>query len=161
MLAAGRTGLSSAESRSLMSDPDLRGPSALGSPQHPSCRGLQVLSEGPDLRFFPFTTGACPRGSLRGFLSCLLTPTPTLAGRGRQPGGFALQHGPHRKLGVIGPPAPSPPVVDEPDTLGGGLRSAPGQVPPGPCPLSLTGADPTLSLPQKAPRLYVLSWAGC
>lgn len=69
----------------------------------PSGQGLQVLPNGPDLRCFPhpLSTATCPRGPLRRLPCCTLTPTSSLAGRGRDPGGLALQFGTHKKFGDL------------------------------------------------------------
>lgn len=68
----------------------------------PSGQGLQVLSNGPDLRCFPppFSTATCPRGFLRGLPCHTLTPTSSLAGRGRDPGDWLCNLGPTESLGI-------------------------------------------------------------
>lgn len=137
----------------------------------PSGQGLQVLPNGPDLRCFPhpFSTATCPRVFLRGLPCCTLTPTSSLAGRGKDPGGLALQFGTHRKFGDrISSSSPhrhapctvSPILKCGPEHLAGGLvEQAPAQVPPGPHLPSLPGpqsAAPCMT--QKALRSCMLSW---
>lgn len=59
----------------------------------PSGQGLQVLSNGPDLRYFPhpFSTATCPRGFLRGLQCYILTPTfPCWQGQGSRGTGSAI-----------------------------------------------------------------------
>lgn len=137
----------------------------------PSGQGLQVLSNGPDLRCFPhpFSTATRPRGFLRGLPSYTLTPTSSLAGRGRDPGGLALQFGTHRKFGdrisSSSPhrhaPCTMSPIPGQPRALGrgpGGAGSSPGpsrapHLPSLPGPQS---AAPCM--PQKALRSCMLSW---
>lgn len=69
----------------------------------PADQGLQVLSGGPDLRCFPTPSAPppAPRGHCQGPPCCPSTPASSLAGRGGDPGGLALQFGSHRKLGGL------------------------------------------------------------
>ena len=65
-----------------------------GLPHPPSCQGLQVLSLGLTSDSpTPLLHTTCPAGSPRGLQSCPLMPTPTLAGRGKDPRGFDCSRG--------------------------------------------------------------------
>lgn len=106
-LGAGRAGRSSAESPRLVLVflwPLLRGPDVGAGPPHgglPLARGSRYFPMGltSDASPYPFSTATCPRGFLRGLPCYTLTPTSSLAGRGRDPEGLALQFGTHRKFG--------------------------------------------------------------
>lgn len=73
-----------------------------GLPHPPSCRGLPAFYDGPDLQFIPhfLQHRHLPSGSLRGLPSCPFTPTPTLAGRGRDLVGFTIRWGPQEVRGL-------------------------------------------------------------
>nr|XP_033700120.1 voltage-gated potassium channel subunit beta-2 isoform X1 [Tursiops truncatus] len=113
----------------------------LGSPSFPLLPRAPGTFLGPDPGFFPqpLLPTTRPSVSPRGLPSCpLTTPTPRhLAGRGRDPGRFALQFGTHKKLGgsdfkLLAPLASSPQTIDEPQCLGSspGPSRAPPALPP-------------------------------
>lgn len=116
-----RAGLSSAENPHLVLGVGKRKP-GLALPVAPSAGALDVgqgLPSGVPLHFplvkgsqdFTmgltsdsfcafFSTTTCPSRSLWGLPCCPLAPTPTLTGRGRDPGGFTISLGPTGILGV-------------------------------------------------------------
>lgn len=116
----------------------------------------------------PLSTATCPRGFLRGLQCYTLTPT-SLAGRGRDPGGLALQFGIHRKFGdrisSSSPhrhaPCTMSPIPGRPRAPGrgpGGAGSSPGPSRAPHLP-SLPGPQAAAPcMPQKALRSCMLSW---
>lgn len=174
-LGAGRAGRSSAESPRLVLVflwPPLRGLDVGAGPPHgglPLARGSRYFPMGLTSDTSPpLSTATCPRGFLRGLQCYILTPT-SLAGRGRDPGGLALQFGIHRKFGdrisSSSPhrhaPCTMSPIPGRPRAPGrgpGGAGSSPGPSRAPHLP-SLPGPQAAAPcMPQKALRSCMLSW---
>lgn len=184
VLWAGRAGLSSAKNPHLVLGEGKRTPD-LALPVSPSARALALPTGGfplakgsgfippgltSDSSPTPFSTTTHPNGSLRGLPFCPLTPTSSLAGRGRDPGGLALQFGTHKKFGGLisssSPSSSSLHTIDEPhrrearSTWEGawGSRLQPRSLQRLACPPCWVPSLLPLSLPQKALRSCMLSW---